>query len=68
MQDDEWIKKLTDGRRVKFTYQELPDEGAFVTAQVEGNKVVYSIVLTNANNPLTREEVESHFEAELLKK
>jgi integrase len=65
---DEWIKAHADGRRVKFTYQELPDEGAFVTAQVEGNKVVYSIVLTNANNPLTREEVESHFEAELLKK
>jgi hypothetical protein len=42
--------------------------GAFVTAQVEGNRVVYSIVLTNANNPLTRGEVESHFEAELLKK
>ena len=20
MQDDEWVKKLTDGRRVKFTY------------------------------------------------
>jgi hypothetical protein len=68
MPSDEWIKALADGRRVKFTYQELPDEGAFVTAQVEGNKVVYSIVLTNANNPLTREEVESHFEAELLKK
>ena len=45
---DEWIKTLADGRRVKFTYQELPDEGAFITAQVEGNKVVYSIVLTDA--------------------
>lgn len=68
MSSDEWIKTLADGRRVKFTYQELPDEGAFITAQVEGNKVVYSIVLTNAKSPLSREEVESHFEAELLKK
>ena len=68
MSSDEWIKTLADGRRVKFTYQELPDEGAFITAQVEGNKVVYSIVLTNAKSTLSREEVESHFEAELLKK
>jgi hypothetical protein len=68
MPSDEWIKTLADGRRVKFTYQELPDEGAFITAQVEGNKVVYSIVLTNAKTPLSREEVESHFEGELSKK
>jgi hypothetical protein len=51
---------------VKFTNQEL-DEKAFLTAQVEGNKVVYSIVLTNAKNPLSREEVETHFEGELSK-
>jgi hypothetical protein len=62
---DEWIKDRA-GRRVKFTYQEL-DEMAFLTAQVEGNKVVYSIVLTNARNPLSREEVEGHFEGELSK-
>jgi hypothetical protein len=63
---DEWIKTLADHRRVKFTNQEL-DERAFLTAQVEGNKVVYSIVLSNANNPLSREEVETHFEGELSK-
>jgi hypothetical protein len=63
---DEWIKTLADSRRVKFTKQEL-DEGAFLTAQVEGNKVVYSIVLTDAKNPLGREEVETHFEGELSK-
>jgi hypothetical protein len=67
MPDEEWIKTLEDGRRVKFTNQEL-DECAFITAQVEGNKVVYSIVLTEATNPLSREEVESHFEGELSKK
>jgi hypothetical protein len=63
---DEWIKTLADRRRVKFTNQEL-EESAFLTAQVEGNKVVYSIVLTNAKNPLSREEVETHFESELSK-
>ena len=68
MPSDEWIKTLAEGRRVKFTYQELPNKGAFITAQVEGNKVVYSIVLTNAKNPVGREEVESHFEGELSKK
>ena len=63
---DEWIRTLADRRRVKFTNQEL-DETAFLTAQVEGNKVVYSILLSNAKNPLSREEVENHFEDELKK-
>jgi hypothetical protein len=68
MQDEEWIKKLEDGRRVKFIYQELPDGGAFITAQLAGNEIVYSVELTKARNPLSREAVESHFKAELSKK
>jgi hypothetical protein len=68
MPDEEWIKKLEDGRRVKFIYQELPDDGAFITAQIERNEVVYSVVLTKAKNPLSREDVESHFKGELSKK
>jgi hypothetical protein len=64
MPNDEWIRTLADGRRVKFTNQELDDWG-FITAQIEGNKVVYSIVLTNAENLHSREEVESQFEDEL---
>jgi hypothetical protein len=32
MPDEEWIKKLEDGRGVKFTYRELPEDGAFITA------------------------------------
>ena len=68
MRDEDWIKTLEDGRRVKFIYQELPEDGAFITAQLEGNEVVYSVVLTKAGNPLSREEVESHFKAELSKK
>ena len=68
MQDEEWIKSLADGRRVKFIYQELLADGAFITAQIAGNEVVYSVVLAKAGNPLSRENVESHFAAELSKK
>jgi hypothetical protein len=68
MRDGEWIKTLADGRRVKFTRQKLPGDTAFVTAQIERNKVVYSIFLAKGQNPLSREEVERHFERELSKK
>jgi hypothetical protein len=68
MPDEEWIRTLEDGRRVKFIYQELPADGAFITAQLEGNEVVYSVALTKARNPLSREDVESHFKGELSKK
>ena len=68
MQDEAWIKTLEDGRKVKFIYLELPDHGAFITAQLAGNKVVYSVVLTKARIPLSREDVESHFNGELSKK
>ncbi len=68
MPDEEWIKALEDGRKVKFIYQELPEDGAFITAQIEGNEVVYSVVLTKAGNPLSHEAVESHFHGELPKK
>lgn len=59
MLGDERIKTLADGRRVKFTYQE---------PQVERNKVVYSVVLTDARVSLSRGEVEGQFEGELSKK
>jgi hypothetical protein len=68
MRDEEWITTLKDGRKVKFIYQKLPEDGAFITAQIEGNEVVYSVVLTKARNPLSREDVESHFKGELSKK
>ncbi|MGA8311768.1 MAG: hypothetical protein WB755_17175 [Terriglobales bacterium] len=68
MPDEEWIKTIADGRRVKFTSQELPGDRAFITAQIETNKVVYSILLAKAKNPLSRKEVERHFEAELVKR
>jgi hypothetical protein len=61
------VKKLEDGRKVKFIYQELPEDGAFITAQIERNEV-YSVVLVRANNPLSHEDVENHFKGELAKK
>ena len=68
MADEEWIKTLEDGRLVKFIYQELPQDGAFITAQFAGHEVVYSVVLANAGNPLSHGDVESHFKEELSKK
>jgi hypothetical protein len=68
MRDEEWVKKIEDGRKVKFIYQELPDDGAFITAQIERNEVVYSVILAKAKNPLSHEDVESHFKGELAKK
>ena len=46
MQDEEWIRTLDDGRMVKFTYQDLPEQGVFITAQIAGHEVVYSVLLT----------------------
>jgi hypothetical protein len=68
MPGDEWMKTRKDGRQIKFIYQELPKDGAFITAQIAGNEVVYSVILTKTKNPLSREDVEGHFEGELSKK
>jgi|HubBroStandDraft_2_1064218.scaffolds.fasta_scaffold860642_1 hypothetical protein len=48
IQDEAWIKTLEDGRKVKVIYLEQPDDGAFITAQLAGNEVVYPVVLTKA--------------------
>ncbi len=65
---EDWIKTLEDGRLVKFTNETLPGGGSFITAQVERNEVVYSIVVDKVKKPLSRHEVESRFQAELSKK
>ena len=67
MPNDEWIRTLADGRKVKFNHAELM-ELTFITAQVEGNEVVYSILLNMAEVKLSREKVEGRFERELSKK
>ena len=67
MPADEWIRTFADGRKVKFSHDEVLD-ATFITAQVEGNEVVYSILLNKAETKLSREEVEGRFERELAKK
>jgi hypothetical protein len=67
MLTEEWIKTLEDGRTVKFTNQTLLDVGAFITAQIAKNEIVYSIVVDDVKKPLTRHEVENRFKAELAK-
>ncbi|HEV2221892.1 MAG TPA: hypothetical protein VGR84_02720 [Candidatus Acidoferrales bacterium] len=53
---------------MKFTNEKLPEDGSFITAQIEGNEVVYSVVLNKEKNLLSRDEVETHFKSELSKK
>lgn len=65
---DEWIKPLEDGRLVKFTNEQLAGDRSFITAQVGGNRVVYSVMLDDETNGLSRQEVETQFEAELSRK
>jgi hypothetical protein len=67
MLNDEWIRTLADGRNVKFSHDELID-ATFITAQIEGNEVVYSILLKKAETKLSREEVEGRFKRELSRK
>jgi hypothetical protein len=43
MPSDGWMKTLGRWRKSRIHHQDLPGEVAFITAQVEGNKVVYSI-------------------------
>jgi hypothetical protein len=43
-------------------------DATFITAQIEGNEVVYSILLNKAETRLSREEVEGRFKRELLRK
>jgi hypothetical protein len=59
---DEWKKVNPDGQLVKFTYSELTDGKAFLTAQLAGNEVVCSVILPQPQHPFSREDVESHFE------
>ena len=61
---DEWMRNVAGGRLVKFTYLELSDGGAFLTAQIGGHEV-YSVILDAAKDPFSREDVERHFEREL---
>ena len=59
--EDEWTKVMSGGRLVKFTYEELPDGKAFLTAQIAGHEVVYSVILPQAERPFDRTGIERHF-------
>jgi hypothetical protein len=68
MQDEEWVKTPEDSRKAMFLYQDLLEDGAFITAQFAGNGVVYSVLITKASDPLSRENVENRVKGELSKK
>jgi hypothetical protein len=63
--EDEWTRQTSVGQLVKFTYVDLPKGMSFLTAQLAGHDVVYSVIVRRAERPFTREAVERHFEYEL---
>ncbi len=67
MPSEEWIRTLADGRNVKFSHDEVMD-ATFITAQIQGNEVVYSILLNKAEGNLSRKDIEGRFQHELSKK
>jgi hypothetical protein len=62
--EDEWTRAISGGRLVKFTYVDLPEGKAFLTAQIAGHEVVYSVMLGRAEHPFNRDGVERHFDHE----
>ena len=62
--EDEWTRVISGDRLVKFTYEDLQEGGAFLTAQIAGHHVVYSVILRHAVEPFSRGGVERHFNPE----
>ena len=62
---DEWTTVMSDGRLVKFTYSDLLEGAVFITAQIAGHEVVYSIVSKEVEIPVSRANVERRFAFEL---
>jgi hypothetical protein len=62
--EDEWTKVISGDRLVKFTYLDLQEGTAFLTAQIAGHEVVYSVIVRQAEHPFNREGVERHFDDE----
>jgi translation initiation factor 2 gamma subunit (eIF-2gamma) len=62
--EDEWTSVISGDRLVKFTYVDIPGGEAFLTAQIAGHAVVYSVILRQAEHPFTRAGVERHFNDE----
>jgi hypothetical protein len=59
--EDEWTNVMSGDRLVKFTYVDLPEGAAFLTAQIARHDVVYSVMVGQAEHPFTREAVERRF-------
>jgi hypothetical protein len=62
---DEWTTLISGDRVVKFTYVDLSPRAAFMTAQIAGHEVVYSIVSAEPEDPFSRVGVEGRFVYEL---
>jgi len=62
--EDEWTTVISGDRLLKFTYSDLPDGKAFLTAQIAGHEVVYSVILRQAEHPFNPAGVERHFDYE----
>jgi hypothetical protein len=60
--EDEWTNTISGDRLVRFAYRDLPEGLAFLTAQIAGHEVVYSIILKAA--PFNRKSVERRFDQE----
>jgi len=59
--EDEWTKVMSGDRLVKFTYLDLPEGKAFLTAQIAGHHVVYSVIVQDAAHSCDRDSVERQF-------
>ena len=43
--EDEWTRVMSGDRLVKFTCVDLPEGTSFLTPQIAGHDVVYSVIL-----------------------
>jgi hypothetical protein len=62
--EDEWTNVISGNRLVKFTYLDLPGGIVFLTAQIAGHAVVYSVFVRQAGRPFNRQGVERQFDYE----
>jgi hypothetical protein len=62
---DEWTTVISDGRLVKFTCDDLWMGAVFMTAQIAGHEVVYSIISKEVEGSFSHADVERRFTFEL---
>lgn len=66
---DQWTRVIPDGRRVKYTFEEFSGDSASMTARVEGEPGgTHLLTEARIKLPLTREDVERRFEAQIQNK